>query len=86
MKRYVMATGKDVAGDITALCNTGEWWSPRSKWDAISDIESGLHEYWVNWLHYPETQIRVVGTGGNRYLRTDRDRTNHNNLDDLPDC
>ena len=85
-KRYVRQTGKDKDGDITRLCNSGEFWSPRSKADAIQDIESGTHEYWVNWANYPETKIRVVtGTRG-KYLRTDRDQTSKNNLDDLPDC
>jgi hypothetical protein len=85
-KRYVRQTGKDKDGDITRLCNSGQFWSPRSKADAIQDIESGTHEYWVNWANYPETKIRVVtGTRG-KYLRTDRDQTSKNNLDDLPDC
>ena len=85
-KRYVRQTGKDNDGDITRLGNSGEFWSPRSKADAIQDIESGTHEYWVNWANYPETKIRVVtGTRG-KYLRTDRDQTSKNNLDDLPDC
>jgi hypothetical protein len=39
-KRYVRATGKDRQGDITKLCYASEWWSPRVKADAISDIEN----------------------------------------------
>ena len=87
-KRYVRQSGKDRDGDITKLCNSdaGIYWSPRSKSDAISDIESGAHEYWVNWLHSPETKIRVVNGRYGKYLRTDRDSTSKNNLDDLPDC
>ncbi|HIV79091.1 MAG TPA: DUF3892 domain-containing protein [Candidatus Sphingomonas excrementigallinarum] len=85
-KRYVRATGKNSQGDITKLCNSGDYWSPRSKADAISDIEGGLHEYWVNWSHYPETKIRVVNGPTGKYLRTDRDTTSRNNLDDLPNC
>ena len=86
MKRYVTATGKDSDGDITALCNTGMIWSPRSKANAIRDIENGTHSYWVKWSNYKETKIRVVGSGSSRYLRTDRDATKRNNLDDLPNC
>ena len=86
MKRYVTATRKDKDRDITALCNAGAPWSPRSKSGAISDIENKTHEYWVNWLNSPETRIRVVGSGTGKYLRTDRDSTTRNNLDDLPDC
>ena len=85
-KRYVRQTGKDKDGDITRLCNSGQFWAPRSKADAIQDIESGTHEYWVNWANYPETKIRVVTGARGKYLRTDRDQTSKNNLDDLPDC
>jgi len=83
--RYVTRSGKDSDGDITRLCNPGQYWSPRAKADAISDIELGLHEYYVQW---PEktTQIRVVNGASGKYLRTDRDSTTRNNLDDLPDC
>ncbi len=73
-------------GDITRLCNEGDTWSPRSKADAISDIENGTHTYHVPWVG-GRTEIRVVNdsTKG-KYLRTDRDNTSKNNLDDLPDC
>ena len=86
MKRYVRATRKDTYGDITALCNHGEWWSPRDKWSAIGDIENGSHEYWVPWKNVPETQIHVVKGSTGKYLRTDRDNTPRNNLDELPPC
>lgn len=84
--RAVRKTGKNPEGDITRLCNEGDAWSPRSKADAITDIESGLHTYHVPWVG-GRTEIRVVNdsTKG-KYLRTDRDNTTRNNLDDLPDC
>ena len=85
-KRYVTRTGKDKDGDITRLCNSGQAWSPRSKADAIRDINTGTDEYWVNWASSPETRIRVVDGAYGKYLRTDRDTTTRNNLDDLPDC
>ena len=85
-KRYVRKTGKDKDGDITKLCNNGDYWSPRLKADAIHDSENGLHEYWVPWANSPETKIRVVKGPTGKYLRTDRDATARNNLDDLPDC
>ena len=85
-KRYVRATGKDKDGDITKLCNSGSDWSPRLKSGAIKEIEDGTHEYWVNWANSPETKIRVVDGANGKYLRTDRDSTSRNNLDDLPDC
>lgn len=85
-KRYVTRTGKNSQRDITRLCNSAQSWSPRSKSDAIRDIETGAHEYWVNWANSPETKIRVVMGPTGKYLRTDRDTTTRNNLDDLPDC
>lgn len=86
MKRYVTKTGKDEDGDITKLCNDGATWSPRSKADAIGDIDGSDHEYWVAWPNEDETRIRVVRGPTGKYLRTDRDDTTANNLDDLPDC
>jgi hypothetical protein len=83
--RAVYKTAKDRDGDILALCADGQTWSPRSKPDAVRDIETGLHRYYVPW---PEgsTWIRVVEGPRGKYLRTDRDNTTKNNLDDLPDC
>ncbi len=84
--RAVRKTGKNKDGDITRLCNDGDWWSPRSKADAIADIESGAHTYYVPWTS-GRTEIRVVNDSvKGKYLRTDRDNTTRNNLDDLPDC
>lgn len=84
-ERAVYKTGKNRDGDITALCNAGAYWSPRGKRDAITDIESGTHRNFVPW---PEgrTEVRVVNGAQGKYLRTDRDSTSRNNLDDLPDC
>lgn len=84
--RAVRRTRKDRDGDITALCDDGAYWSPRYKADAIRDIDSGLHTYHVSWWDGRRTRIRVVDDPRGRYLRTDRDDTPRNNLDDLPDC
>lgn len=83
--RAVLKTGKDRDGDITKLCNENDLWSPRSKADAISDIENGIHTYYVPWQS-GRTEIGVVNAPSGKYLRTDRDNTSKNNLDDLPDC
>ncbi len=83
--RPVRKTRKDADGDILALCNDGSNWSPRLKADAIQDIESGTHTYHVPW-NDGRTEIRVVNGPTGKYLRTDRDKTTRNNLDDLPDC
>ena len=86
LKPYVTATGKDRDGDITALCNSAESWSPQYKAAAIRDIEYGNYEYWVRWDSGCETQIHIACGPNAKYLRTDRDNTTKNNLDDLPDC
>lgn len=83
--RAVRNTGKDAYGNITKLCDPGQGWSPRYKDDAIKDIESGLHTYYVPWKS-GRTEIHVVNGPSGKYLRTDRDNTSKNNLDDLPDC
>jgi len=84
--REVKKTKKDGEGDILALCNTGEHWSPRRKVDVISDIESRVHRYFVRWPEGNATDIHVVNGSSGKYLRTDRDNTTRNNLDDLPGC
>jgi Protein of unknown function (DUF3892) len=85
-ERRVTRSKKDRDGDILALCNAGDFWSPRSKTDAIRDIENGLHTYYVPWNDGTKTQIRVVSGQNGKYLRTDKDNTTNNNLDDLPNC
>ncbi|MGP6178561.1 DUF3892 domain-containing protein [Microbacterium sp. A196] len=82
--RRITHSRKDRNGDITAVGQPGQIWSPRLRADAIRDIESRMHTYFVQW---PEkrTEIRVVQGATGKYLRTDRDATTRNNLDDLPD-
>ena len=84
--RQVFTTKKNDDGDILALCNSTETWSPRYKKEAITDIESGKHSYFVV-ISGIKVNIRVVTDPvKGKYLRTDPDQTNRNNLDMLPDC
>ncbi|MEW4565041.1 DUF3892 domain-containing protein [Bremerella sp. JC770] len=83
--RQVTRSGKDGSGDITALCNTGQAWSPRRKNDAINDIENGNHSYFVE-VSGKRVDIHVVNGQNGKHLRTDPDKTSRNNLDDLPNC
>ena len=83
--RAVYKTGKDRDGNITKLCNQNQSWSPRSKANVISDIESRTHTYYVPWEN-GRTEIRVTNAASGKYLRTDKDNTDRNNLGDLPDC
>lgn len=87
-RRQVTKTKKDPDGDILALCNPSEYlWSPRYKNDAINDIESNNHSYYVIIGSSKEVDIRVVKDPyKGKYLRTDWDDTPRNNLRDLPDC
>ena len=83
--RRVKATGKDSDGDITKLCNSGELWSPRSKADAVRDIENKTHTYYVDRAGH-RTDVHVVTVAGKKHLRTNADKSSQNNLDNLPDC
>jgi hypothetical protein len=83
--RAVRQARHDSDGDTLAIGSPNEYWSPRLKDDAINDILNGLHTYHVPWVS-GRTEIRVVDGQNGPYLRTDRDSTSRNNLDDLPEC
>lgn len=83
--RRVRQTGKDDEGDITQLCNDTAAWSPRRRDDAIRDIETSAHTYYVEEAGY-RSEISVATRSGRKYLRTYADATSKNNLDNLPDC
>lgn len=85
IERRVRKSGKDADGDITSLCNSGEWWSPRRKADAIDDIEDDNYRYYVE-EQTPRTYVKVREVAGKKHLRTTADSTSRNNLDNLPDC
>lgn len=83
--RRVTQSRKGDDGDITALCNPREYWSPRRKADAISDIENDIHVYYVDRAGH-RSVVQVVNDRARTYLRTTADETSDNNLDNLPDC
>jgi pimeloyl-ACP methyl ester carboxylesterase len=85
LEREVTATGKNANREIISLCNDAEPWSPRSAVDAIRDIETGAHTYFVAGPS-GRVEIRVVNARTGKYLRTDPDASSTNNLDTLPDC
>ena len=82
MDRRVKATKKDRSGNIVALCNPGQSWSPRRKADVIKDITSSRKSYYVQELAQ-RRYLRVVGPDT---LSTTEDATSKNNLDNLPVC
>lgn len=85
MDRRVIRSRKDPDGGITALCNPGAEWSPRNKQDAIRDIESRDHGYYVDRAGY-RIDVQVVQGPNGKYLRTTGDPASANNLENLDDC
>lgn len=85
-KRQVTQTKKDKDGDILALCNPRQIWSPVSKSKAISEIEKKINAYFVK-INNDEVNIYVAKkSDGSKYLKTEPDTNKENNLDNLPDC
>lgn len=84
--RQVTRSRKDSDGDITAVCNPGQYWSPRAKRDTVDDIERRLHTYFVQQPGSLRADIHVVTIAGRKHLRTAADASTSNNLDNLPDC
>jgi hypothetical protein len=78
--RRIKATQKDKNGNIIALCNPGEDWSPMSKDAVLKDIRGAKRSYYVQEL--PQ-KIYVRGAAGNT-LQTTLDKTSKNNLNNLP--
>ena len=56
-ERYVTRSRKDADGDIMALCNIGQYWSPRSKAGMIPHIETGTHRYYVTGTSERERHV-----------------------------
>ncbi|HET9953584.1 MAG TPA: hypothetical protein VFQ61_03725 [Polyangiaceae bacterium] len=79
MDRRVKAVKKDRTGNIVALCNAGENWSPRRKKDVIRDIDRNRSSYYVEEIGR-RAYLRVV----NGCLQTSTAEDNQNRLDRLP--
>ena len=69
-----------------ALCNPEECWSPRKKTDAINDIETRIHTYYVQDFDGQRSDIHVVDVQTGEFLRTDPNGEASDNLNNLPDC
>ena len=83
--REVTHTGKDEHEVITKLCNPESEWKSVSAKKAIKQIDDRTHEYFVGGGEQI-VPVLVVPRGVGKYLRTSRDETDANNLDELPDC
>jgi hypothetical protein len=82
-KRTVTQTLKNKDGDILSLLNANESWSPRKSELVIQDIENDDHSYVIVSTNIPETAIHVVNGPNGKYLRTDHDHAEENNLDNI---
>ena len=80
--RQVTGTGK-YWGDITALCGP---WGHAGKETAISEIESGIHTYYVQDRYGGRVNVHVMNRATGKHLRTNRNSYGSDNLDNLPDC
>jgi hypothetical protein len=80
MDRRVKATKKDRNGNIVALCNPGESWSPRRKADIIKDISANKRSYYVEEAAR-RVYVRIVAGDS---LQTTNDASSLNNLEKLP--
>jgi hypothetical protein len=80
MDRRIKATQKDVNGNVIALCNPGESWSPLSKDSVLRDIKSAKRSYYVQEL--PQKMYLRAAPGNT--LQTTLDKASKNNLNNLP--
>lgn len=81
-ERQITAVRRNEDGDILAVCNEGERWSPRTTERVIDDILSAAHRYFTE-VDGVQAEIHVVE---GRYLRSNPDGSSSNNLDALPEC
>jgi hypothetical protein len=79
MDRRVTATKTDRNGNITALCNAGQSWSPRRTEDVLRDINAGKKSYYVQ-EQTKRSYVRAVSGE----LQTTEDATDKNHLAQLP--
>jgi hypothetical protein len=80
MDRRIKATKRDAKGNVVALCNPGESWSPVSTDIVLRDIKSARRSYYVQEL---PRKVFVRAAPGNT-LQTTLDKASKNNLNNLP--
>jgi hypothetical protein len=82
--RLVTHAARNSDGDIVAIGNPEEpWYQRRREW-AISDILADRHVYFASGRRGRRRRIDVINSPSGPYLRTRADRTEGNNLDNLP--
>lgn len=79
-ERRITHVRRDRYGVTTHVAWPGVWEATVPA--AIGTIDARTHSYYVQW---PEKRTEVGVVNANpRFLKTDRDNTTKNNLDDLP--
>ncbi len=79
MDRRIKSTKRDKSGNIIALCNPTEAWSPRKLVDVVQDINGSKRSYYVKESER-RSYVRVVGG----VLQTTSDKNSGNSLEKLP--
>jgi len=72
-------------GNIIALCNPYESWSPRYKHDVIHDIENNFYNYFM-MVNGKNINLKVTTINGNKHLVYDKAETSNNNLNGGSNC
>ena len=79
MDRRVRSTKKDTKGNIVAICNPGQKWSPRSVKAVVADIQAGRKSYYVQ-----EASRRAYLRAVSGKLKTTESADTANKLTRLP--
>lgn len=80
MDRRIRTIKRDAKGNVIALCNSEEAWSPVSKDAVMRDIKCARRSYYVQEL---AKKVYIRAAPGNK-LQTTLDETSKNHLDKLP--
>jgi ribosomal protein L31 len=68
------------------ILNVGGTWGKKTQPQAIIDIESKTHSYWTHANGKSVWVIVAVSRFGNKYLKTENDGDQPDNLLSLPEC
>lgn len=82
--RRVTMVQRNEDGEIAALCNPDEEWSPVNRDTVIRHLKTGLFDYYTAEADYI-TYVRVVEEGDAPDLQTTPDPNSSNNLENLPE-
>ena len=84
--REVTKTIKNQHGEVVALCNDAELWSPKLRSIAIPEIELNINRYFIK-SNNSEIEVKVKnGKGLKKVLITEPSSNESDLLQELPDC